>query len=76
MGGKKRQEKTEKRKVRRSMNKELGRAGIKPAKKTKAEKRLQEPPASILFVDNTKGGILAKRLSQEEKRLSGQLPTE
>ena len=48
-----------------------GRAGIKPRKKSKAEQRMLEPPISILFVDNTKDGMLARRLSGEEKRLAG-----
>ena len=30
-----------------------------------------EPPVSVLFVDNTKDGRLAKRLQEEEKRLGG-----
>ena len=44
---------------------------MKAPKKTRAEKVMMEPPISVLFVDNTKGGTLAKRLQEEEKRLGG-----
>ena len=32
---------------------------------------MQEAPISVLFVDNTAGGVLAKRLQAVEKRLGG-----
>ena len=32
---------------------------------------MQEPPVSVLFVENTKHGLLAKRLQEVEKRLAG-----
>ena len=51
------------------MNKELGKSGIPASRKSKADKRMMEPPVSILFVDNTRAGMLAKMLQKEEKRL-------
>jgi hypothetical protein len=69
LGGEKRVEKAEKRKMKRMINIEKGKAGIKMTKKTKAEQVLMEPPVSVLFVDNTMNGTLAKRLQEEEKRL-------
>ena len=32
---------------------------------------MMNPPVSVLFVDNTKDGRLAKMLQEEEKRLGG-----
>ena len=37
----------------------------------KEEKVMQEAPISVLFVDNTARGLLAKRLQETEKRLGG-----
>ena len=71
LGGEKRVEKAEKRRMKRMVNKEKGKAGIKVAKKTNAERVMMDPPVSVLFVDNTKNGTLAKRLQEEEKRLGG-----
>ena len=55
----------------RHMNKELGKSGIPASKKSKADRRMMEPPVSVLFVDNTKAGKLAKMLQKVEKRLDG-----
>ena len=44
--------KAEKRKLKRMVNKERGRVGLKPPKKTRAEQVMMEPPISVLFVDN------------------------
>ena len=71
LGGEQKVKKAEKRKLKRMMNKERGRAGMKAPKKTRAEQVMMDPPISVLFVDNTKGGTLAKRLQEEEKRLGG-----
>ena len=48
-----------------------GKAGIPARRKTLAEKVEQKTPISVMFIDNTMGGILAKRLQKEEQRLAG-----
>ena len=50
------------------------RHGVQPAgrkDKKKAIKKPDPPTISVLFVDQTKGGILAKRLQEAEHRLAG-----
>ena len=74
-GGEKRVEKALKRKMKRLVNRERGKAGIKVAKKSRADKVRIDPPVSVLFVDNTKDGRLAKMLQEEEKRLGASHPT-
>jgi hypothetical protein len=69
--GEKRVEKAEKRRMERMVNKEKGKAGINVAKKIKAYKVTMDPPVSVLFVDNTKNGTMAKRLQEEGKKLGG-----
>ena len=67
-------EKAEKRKMKRMVNKEKGKAGIKVAKKTNADKVMMDPPVSVLFVDNTKSGTLVRKLrerAQVMKELTG-----
>jgi hypothetical protein len=54
------QKKALKRKSRRKLNRDMGKAGVPAKKKSNAEKVMMEPPISVLFVDNTKGGTLAK----------------
>ena len=71
LGGVKRQEKSQRRRTKRQMNRDLGKAGIQAKRKSRADKVMMEPPVSVLFVDNTKNGILAKMLQKEEKRLGG-----
>ena len=68
LGGAKRQETNLKRKMKRKVNKLKGKAGF-PAQRKKADRALMESPISVLFVDNTKGGLLAKKFREEEKRL-------
>ena len=68
LGGAKRQETNLKRKMKRKVNKLKGKAGF-PAQRKKADRTLMERPISVLFVDNTKGGLLAKKFREEEKRL-------
>ena len=41
------------------MNKDLGKAGFAASRKSRADMVMMEPPMSVLFVDNTKNGILA-----------------
>ena len=53
------------------MNKELGKSGIPAKKKSKADRMLVEHPVSVLFVDNTRTGVLANMLQKVEKRLGG-----
>ena len=48
-----------------------GRGKFKPKKKAPMKKNKTPPPTiSVLFVDQTKGGILAKRLQEAEDRLA------
>ena len=51
-----------KRRTRRKMNRDLGKAGIPAKRKSMMDKVVQEPPISVLFIDNTKNGTLARRL--------------
>ena len=69
LGGKKKQETAERRKLKRKMNLQRGMAGIPAIRKSKSTTPLQDSPISVLFIDNTKGGNLAKIFRQEEKRL-------
>ena len=71
LGGIRKQEKSQRRRTLRPMNKELGKSGIPACKKSKADKMMMEPPVSVLFVDNTKAGMLANMLQKVEKRLGG-----
>ena len=71
LGGEQKVKKAQKTKLKRMMNKEKGKAGMKAPNKTRAEKVMMEPPISVLFADNTKGGTLARKLKEEEKRLGG-----
>ena len=48
-GGIRKQEKSQRRRIKRHMNKELGKSGIPAIKKSKADKRMMEPPVSVLF---------------------------
>ena len=65
LGGQKKQKNAEKRKLKRKMNKDLGKAGIRPKRKSRAEQAMQKPPVSVLFVENTKGGLLAAERRDE-----------
>ena len=59
--GVKKMDKSLKRRTKRKMNRDLGKAGIPARKKSRMEKVMQEPPISVMFIDNTKNGLLAKR---------------
>ena len=76
LGGRKKLEKATRKKERRRVNRQLGRAGInkdslKPAGRKKAitKKQEQVPTLSVLFLEQTQGGALAKRLQQAELEL-------
>ena len=69
LGGKKRMEKSYKRKMKRKVNSGRGKAGIPAKPKRKGDNVNNEQPISVLFVDNTGGGLLAKRLQAEEVKL-------
>ena len=71
LGGQKRLEKATKRKLKRKIHRDMDKAGIKPKVKTRIEKAIQEAPVSVLFVENTKNSMLAKRLQAAQKRLAG-----
>ena len=73
LGGIMKQKKALKRKSRRKMNKEMGKAGVPAKRKSNEEKVMMEPPISVLFVDNTKNGTLARMLQETEKRLGGMI---
>jgi hypothetical protein len=47
LGGIRKQEKSQRRRTLRHMNKELGKSGIPACKKSKADKRMMEPPLSV-----------------------------
>ena len=70
LGGQKKQEMSLKRKLKRKINLGRGKVGFPPARKSKKDKVMNEAPISVLFIDNTKRGTLAKRLQIEESRLS------
>ena len=67
--GKKKQETSIRRKLKRKMNQQRGKAGIPAIRKDRVITPLQESPISVLFIDNTKGGNLAKIFREEERRL-------
>ena len=60
LGGKKKQETSIRRTLKRKMNQLRGKAGIPAIRKENVITPLQESPISVLFIDNTKGGKLAK----------------
>ena len=69
LGGKKRQEKSHMRKMKRKVNIGRGKSEISAKKKEKGMNVQNEAPISVLIVDNTAGGLLAKKLQAEEGRL-------
>ena len=69
LGGAKKPETSLRRKVKRKMNKQRGKAGFSPLRKEANIKALMDTPISVLFVDYTKGALLVKRVNEEEKRL-------
>ena len=56
-----------KRKFRRNMNQHRGKAGFPANRSANNIMPLQDTPISVVFVDNTKGGKLAKVLKEEKK---------
>ena len=70
LGGKKKMEKNLKRKMKQKMNRSRGNAGFPAVRKTATDKRMNDPPISVIFIDNTKNGALARRLQLEEHRLA------
>ena len=69
LGGQKKQETAMIRKFKRKMNQQRGQAGFPASRKANSLRPLQDNPISVVFVDNTKGGKLAKIFKEEEKRL-------
>ena len=70
LGGKKRLEKATKKKERRKVNRQLGRAGVKKTDKNPAMRKGKSiPTISVLFVEQTPGGALARNLQQAEVTL-------
>ena len=69
LGGKKRHEKSYKRKLKRKVNIGRGKSGLPAKRKEKGINVQNKKPISVLFVDNTAGGLLAKRLQKEEGKL-------
>ena len=50
----------QKRKMKRRVNKLRGKAGF-PTQRKKTDTALMDSPISVMFVDNTKGGLLANK---------------
>ena len=71
LGGLKKIEKARKRKMKQKLRKKLGETMESFQKDGKAEKKKGPPPPtrSLLFVDNTANGELARRLTEAEKKL-------
>ena len=69
LGCKKKQEKSLKRKMKKKMNIGRGKAVCPPKRKGKGSNVENEAPISVMFVDNTVGGQLGKRLQAEELRM-------
>ena len=69
LGGKKKKEKAVRRKMKRKMNQMKGKAGFPAIKKKDTAVPLMDSPISVLFVDSSKGGLLAKKFKEEERRL-------
>ena len=66
----KKQEKALKRKLRKKMNRKLGRASFPSSRKNKEKETIRKAsPISVLFIDNTKGGVLANKLQEADTRL-------
>ena len=60
-------EKAAKKKERRRINRQMGRAGVKPNQKNPAGRNMKNiPTISVLFVEQTPGGALAKRIQEAE----------
>ena len=55
LGGQKKQETSIRRKLKRKMNQQRGKAGIPATRKNRVTTLLQDSPISVLFIDNTKG---------------------
>ena len=70
MGGAKKQETNLKRKMKRRINKLKVKAGF-PAQRKKTDTALLDIPISVMFVDNTKGGLLAKNSRKRRRGLGG-----
>ena len=51
------------------MNQQRGMSGIPATRKSMSTTPLQDSIISVLFIDNTKGGVLDKMFREEEKRL-------
>ena len=69
LGGQKKQETSIRRKLKRKINQQRCKAGIPAIRKNRVTTPLQDSPISVLFIDNTKGGKLAKIFREEEQRL-------
>ena len=69
LGGIKKQENSMRRKLKRKVNIGMGKAGFPASRKKRGDNVDNEAPISVLFVDNTAKGILARRIQDEEKKL-------
>merc|ERR1711940_126175 len=69
LGGKKRQEQSYQRKLKRKINVGKKKSGMPMKEKKKGDNIQNEQPISVMFVDNTAGGLLTKRLQAEEIKL-------
>ena len=66
LGGQKKQETAMRKKLKRKMNQQRGQPGFPASRKAKSLRPLQVSPISVVFIDNTKGGKLAKIFKEEE----------
>ena len=55
--------------MKRTMNQMRGKAGFPANRKRDTATPLMDSPISVLFVDSSKGGLLAKKFKEEERRL-------
>ena len=70
LAGRRKMEKAARKKERRRINRQMGRAGVKPNQKNPASRNIKNiPTISVLFVEQTPGGALAKRLQEAETEI-------
>ena len=71
LGGIKKQARALKRKLKKELNKKMGLAGFPASSKSKRKETIRKAsPISVLFMDNTKGGLLSRKLQEADNRLS------
>ena len=57
-------------KIKQKLNRKMGLAGFPTSRKNKEKETIRKAsPVSVLFIDNTKGGLLARKLQEADNRL-------